>query len=526
MRPIDDTFYAIGAERKGESHRVYAVKRVCQNNGVYDLRFGSRGSGAGGEDDLMFLSPREPLTREQTKYLRKLVGREMELSEDASFECVVRYKDFIEEFGDRKQAVRRNPTLPCALVMDKLEFECSGPLANNILRKLQDTDIVNVAVDMLSALTYLHALGIVHGDVRPQNVDPLSGHGLVPAIFSKWAECPGETYTAPEFAGRGRYKPTRESDVWMLGTMLKELHESRCKRISQPICAYSEFLTRKGACEYPAVQVWHDWLEALVAKLLQDKPGDRPRAENALTDLLEKKFAATEGHQMTPTYHNLTGVPDKAGRANRYTTMGVKRDGYQKNVYELHGGHQSNAEDGQNSLMFIRFVGRSPEEKSELERFAKEEVSLGEDTAFESVVRYKDYIEEQDILVVEEADWRGIEPGTYMSDQELLYLAKDILSALTYLHDRGQVHGYVHPSNIIPFERLETADPDKRRGFKLIGHGLVPKVMWTWKDLPGKQFTPPEFRNKKTNIRNDHLHDRSSSRSVVTPAPVLSITTH
>ncbi|KAI8213022.1 Calcium/calmodulin-dependent protein kinase II [Colletotrichum sp. SAR 10_76] len=468
-------------------------------------------------------------------------------------ECVVRYKDFIEKFGDREQAVRQNPTLPCALVMDKLQFAWRGPLTNGILRGLEDTDIVNVAVDMLSALTYLHALGIVHGDVRPQNVVPLSGHGLVPAIFSKWAKCPGETYTAPEFAGRGRYKPTRESDVWMLGTMLQELHNSRCKRIPQPISAYSEFLTRKGACEYPAVKVWHDWLEALVAKLLQDKPGDRPRAEDALTALLEEKFRATEGGQvgaekrkmkeaikkakaestthdshfkMTPTYHNLTGVPDKAGRANRYTTTGLKRDGYRKNVYELHDGHQLNAEQGQNNLMFIKFVGRSPEEKSELERFAKEEVSLGEDTAFESVVRYKDYIEEQDMLVVEEADWRGIEPGTYMSDQELLYLAKDILSALTYLHDRGQVHGYVHPSNIIPFERLETADPDKRRGFKLIGHGLVPKVMWTWKDLPGGRFTPPEFRNKQPNIRNDHLHDRSSSRSVVTPAPVLSITTH
>lgn len=102
------------------------------------------------------------------------------------------------------------------------------------------------------------------------------------------------------------------------------------------------------------------------------------------------------------------------------------------------------------------------------------------------------------MLVVEEADWRGIKPGTYLSDEELLYLAMDILSALTYLHDRGQVHGYVHPSNIIPFERPETADPDKRTGFKLIGHGLVPKVVWTWKDLPGKQFTPPEFRNKKS----------------------------
>ncbi|KAI8295189.1 hypothetical protein K4K56_012592 [Colletotrichum sp. SAR 10_98] len=314
MRPVDDTFYAIGAERKGESHRVYAVKRVCQNNGVYDLRIGSRGSGAGGGDDLMFLSPREPLTREQTRYLRKLVGREMELSEDASFDCVVRYKDFIEEFGDRKQAVRQNTTLPCALVMNKLEFEWSGLLADNILRKLQDTDIVNVAVDMLSALTYLHALGIVHGDVRRQNVVQykdnarptgdshrhryrLFNHGLVPAIFSKWAECPGETYIAPEFAGRGRYKPTRESDVWMLGTMLQELHESRYKRIPQPISAYSEFLTRKGACEYPATRVWHNWLEALVAKLLQDKPGDRPRAEDALTGLLEKKFRAAKGGQ-------------------------------------------------------------------------------------------------------------------------------------------------------------------------------------------------------------------------------------
>ncbi|KAF4866684.1 hypothetical protein CGCSCA2_v000080 [Colletotrichum siamense] len=293
---------------------------------------------------------------------------------------------------------------------------------------------------------------------------------------------------------------------------------------------------------------------------------------------------------MRPTYHNLTGVPDKAGRANRYMTTGVKRDGYQKNVYELHGGHQSNAEDGQNSLMFIKFVGRSPEEKRELERLAKEEVPLSEATAFESVVRYKDYIEEQDMLVVEEANWKGIEPGTCMSEEELLILAVDVLSALTYLHDRHQVHGYVHPRNIIRFKRPANKHGDELWGYKLIGHGLVPKVMWTWNDIPGDQFTPPEFRGKKSeyqpseegdvwmlgqtlaelhsrsqggefdrhqhdqlddllkkmlkptpgermkaqvaldtvvaNIRNDHLHDRSSSRSVVTPAPVLNITTH
>ncbi|KAF4831070.1 putative serine/threonine-protein kinase iksA [Colletotrichum tropicale] len=341
MRSIDNTFYAIGAERKGESHRVYAVKRVCQNNGVYDLRFGSRGSGAGGDHDLMFISPRKPLTGEQTRYLRKLVGREMELSEDASLYCVVQYKDFTKEFSDREQAVRRNPTLPCALVMDKLEFAWRGPLANSILQKLQDADIVNVAVDMLSALTYLHALGIVHGDVRPQNVVPyvdttqprgdwhrqhrykIFGHGLVPAIFSNWVENPGETYTAPEFAGRGRYKPTRESDVWMLGMMLQELHESRYKRIPQPISAYSEVLTRKGACEYPAVQVWHDWLEALVAKLLQDKPGDRPRAEVALTDLLEEKFRATEGGQVGAEKREMKEAIKKA-KAERWraTTRG------------------------------------------------------------------------------------------------------------------------------------------------------------------------------------------------------------
>ncbi|KAL3297994.1 camk family protein kinase [Colletotrichum asianum] len=201
---------------------------------------------------------------------------------------------------------------------------------------------------------------------------------------------------------------------------------------------------------------------------------------------------------MTPTYHNLTGVPDKAGRANRYMTTGVKRDGYQKNVYELHGGHQSNAEDGQNSLMFIRFVGRSPEEKRELERLAKEEVPLSEATAFESVVPYRDYIEEQDMLVVEEANWKGIEPGTCMSEEELLILAADVLSALTYLHDRHQVHGYVHPRNIIRFKRPANKDGDELWGYKLIGHGLVPKVMWTWNDIPGDQFTPPEFRGKKS----------------------------
>ncbi|KAK2758497.1 hypothetical protein CKAH01_05545 [Colletotrichum kahawae] len=204
---------------------------------------------------------------------------------------------------------------------------------------------------------------------------------------------------------------------------------------------------------------------------------------------------------MTPTYRNLTGVPDKDGRTNRYTTTGLKSEGHNKNIYELHDGHQSNAEHGQNNLMFIKFVGRSPSEKRELERLAMEEVSLSEDTAFESVVRYKDYIEEQDMLVVEEANWKGIQPGTYMSDEELLILAGDVLSALSYLHDRGQAHGFVHPSNIIPFERSEISDPNRRRGFKLIGHGLVPKVMWTWNDIPGEQFTPPEFRDEGRKYR-------------------------
>ncbi|KAL0931479.1 uncharacterized protein CTRU02_214214 [Colletotrichum truncatum] len=83
-----------------------------------------------------------------------------------------------------------------------------------------------------------------------------------------------------------------------------------------------------------------------------------------------------------------------------------------------------------------------------------------------------------------------------MSDDVVLYVAWDMLQALAYLHGRGVVHGDIRPQNFLSYPRFPSSSRNHSYSYKLMGHGLVPKVIRDW-SFPGSAYTAPELRGRK-----------------------------
>ncbi|MCB9683930.1 MAG: FHA domain-containing protein [Alphaproteobacteria bacterium] len=89
-------------------------------------------------------------------------------------------------------------------------------------------DAVEVAIELAQALQYCHEIGVVHGDVRPENVlmSPEGSAFLThPSVEPIAGKAEPSLYQAPETTERG-YEPAPAADVYALGmTLLAALNK-------------------------------------------------------------------------------------------------------------------------------------------------------------------------------------------------------------------------------------------------------------------------------------------------------------
>ncbi|CAL4901984.1 unnamed protein product [Urochloa decumbens] len=184
-----------------------------------------------------------------------------------------------------------------------LEFAPGGSLADAAARsggRLPERDVRAYAADVARGLAYVHAAGLVHGDVKPRNVvigadgrAKLADFGCARRLAgsSKEAIIGGTpAFMAPEVARGEEQGPA--ADVWALGCTVIEMATGRAPWsgvVGDVLASVRLIGYTDAAPEVPK------WLSAeardFIGSCLARRPGDRPTA----AELLEHPFLASAG---------------------------------------------------------------------------------------------------------------------------------------------------------------------------------------------------------------------------------------
>lgn len=176
-----------------------------------------------------------------------------------------------------------------------LQYYASGPLSETLLLAPQSLDWtarLRVLADLASGLTYLHAIGAVHQDVKPQNVylDP-GGRAALGDLGSSYFVAQGGPvsgspfYMAPEiYHGEAS---SGASDVYSLGILSYELLSGLRPFLGQ---SYEELMVAHlTRFPQPLSQVAPELPRAaarLIERALAKRAPDRPSADELRRALL------------------------------------------------------------------------------------------------------------------------------------------------------------------------------------------------------------------------------------------------
>ena len=204
-----------------------------------------------------------------------------------------------------------------------LEYCAGGTLRSHMLNPLSLTEILTLISDVLYGLAHAHQQGVIHCDIKPENI-------LLSYCGSRWQakisdfgiarlaqELPnhkgsGQTgspaYMAPERFYR-QYAPT--ADVYAVGIMLFELLVGRRPFTGTPTALQSAHLNQP----VPEVDQLSEPLKQIINKALEKLPARRyPTAAEMLAELQQLDPLNAElaiPRQPKPlTYHPYQGLPD------------------------------------------------------------------------------------------------------------------------------------------------------------------------------------------------------------------------
>ena len=221
------------------------------------------------------------------------------------------------------------------LVMEFLEGESlaqrmqSGPMGVR--------EAVEIAIPVCHALGRAHSLGVVHRDVKPENVflvrDPSGAlrvkvldFGIVHMRGEVRLTMPGEVFGTPEYLASelARGEPCGPaSDLYALGVMLYEMVTGALPfngTVQQLIDHHARTAPPAIRARMPSAP---EALDALVLSLMQKQPVERPRSAaevlDALAGILEQESTA-----MAPGGRPSENTPERDG-AGETTWMALKK---------------------------------------------------------------------------------------------------------------------------------------------------------------------------------------------------------
>ncbi|MBX2862145.1 MAG: serine/threonine protein kinase [Leptolyngbyaceae cyanobacterium MAG.088] len=200
-----------------------------------------------------------------------------------------------------------------------LEYCAGGTLRSHMLNSLSLTDILNLSLDVLQGLAHAHQQGIIHCDIKPENIllsycdgrwrAKISDFGIAKLAQDQpnrlgTGQTGSPAYMAPERFYR-QYSPA--ADVYGVGVMLFELvvghrpfkgtpSELQLAHLNQPV---------------PEATQLHEPLQKIVAKALEKLPARRYRtAAEMLTDL--QQLTESLRLNLEPTINSAKNSPPSA----------------------------------------------------------------------------------------------------------------------------------------------------------------------------------------------------------------------
>ncbi len=206
-----------------------------------------------------------------------------------------------------------------------MEYIPGGDLGKLVAEKgpLKEKELARIGADVASGLAHAHNKGIIHRDIKPQNIliddygrPKLADFGVARALGATESTQTGSylgtaSYSSPEQL-RGE-EATPKSDIYSLGCTLYEAAVGEPPFFGGPLAVANQQLTKSPPPPRTRGVSLSEPFEALILDCLAKDPADRPSAAGLQERLLRASALASGAVSPAPTVGETTRNLAEAG---------------------------------------------------------------------------------------------------------------------------------------------------------------------------------------------------------------------